>query len=40
MVAPDYDLIIVFNGWNINDKTEKSTRTVLQERIIPVLKNK
>ena len=40
MVAPEYNLIIVFNGWNINDKTEKSTRSVLQDRIIPRLKNK
>ncbi|GLR19043.1 serine hydrolase domain-containing protein [Portibacter lacus] len=40
MVSPEYNLIIVFNGWNINDKPEKSTWRVLQDRIIPILKNK
>lgn len=40
MVAPEYNLIIVFNGWNINNEPEKSTRRVLQDRIIPTLKNK
>ncbi|WP_273277015.1 serine hydrolase domain-containing protein [Maribacter polysiphoniae] len=40
MIAPEYNLIIVFNGWNINDEPEKSTWRVLQDRIIPTLKNK
>lgn len=40
MVAPEYNLIIVFNGWNINDKPEKSTRKVLQDRIIPIITKK
>ena len=40
MMAPEYNLIIVFNGWNINDEPEKSTWRVLQDRIIPALKNK
>ncbi|MBC2846263.1 serine hydrolase domain-containing protein [Winogradskyella flava] len=40
MIALEYDLIIVFNGWNINDAPEKSTRKVLQDRIIPLLKIK
>ncbi|MEP0131888.1 MAG: serine hydrolase [Eudoraea sp.] len=39
MVVPEYNLIVVFNGWNINDTPEKSTWSVLQDRIIPVLKN-
>lgn len=39
MVTPEYNLIVVFNGWNINDKTEKSTWRVLQDRIIPALKS-
>ena len=39
MVAPEYNLIVVFNGWNINDKAEKSTWSVLQDRLIPALKN-
>ncbi|MDO7172621.1 serine hydrolase domain-containing protein [Mariniflexile sp. AS56] len=40
MMAPEYNLIIVFNGWNINDEPEKSTWRVLQDRIIPILNNK
>ena len=40
MVAPEYNLIIVFNGWNINDNPEKSTRKVLQDRIIPIITKK
>ena len=40
MVAPEYELIVVFNGWNINDRAEKSTFRVLQDRLIPALRNK
>lgn len=40
MMAPKYNLIIVFNGWNINDEPQKSTWRVLQDRLIPTLKNK
>jgi len=39
MVAPAYQLIIVFNGWNINSEPEMSTYRVLRDRIIPALKN-
>lgn len=39
MVAPEYNLIVVFNGWNINEKTEKSTWKVLQDRILPSLRD-
>jgi CubicO group peptidase (beta-lactamase class C family) len=35
MVAPAYDLVVVFNGWNIHEGTELSSRRALQERIIP-----
>lgn len=35
MVAPAYDLIVVFNGWNIHDRPEKLTSRALEERIIP-----
>ncbi len=35
MVVPQYDLIVVFNGWNIHDRPEKSSWRVLEERIIP-----
>lgn len=40
MVAPKFDLIVLFNGWNIHEETEKSTWTVLEERIIPSIANK
>ena len=40
MVAPEYQLIIVFNGWNINSEPEMSAYRVLRDRIIPTLKNK
>ncbi|PKB00377.1 CubicO group peptidase (beta-lactamase class C family) [Flavobacteriaceae bacterium MAR_2009_75] len=40
MMSPKYNLIVVFNGWNINDQPEKSTWRVLQDRILPVLENK
>jgi hypothetical protein len=40
MMSPEYNLIVVFNGWNINDEPEKSTWRVLQDRIIPALKHK
>ncbi|SFB54504.1 serine hydrolase domain-containing protein [Algoriphagus aquimarinus] len=40
MIAPEHNLIIVFNGWNINDEPEKSTYRALQDRIIPALKHK
>ena len=38
MMAPNYNLIIVFNGWNINEEPEKSAWRVLQDRIIPTFK--
>lgn len=40
-VAPDYNLILLFNGWNIHEEPEKYTWAVMQDRIIPILeKNK
>jgi CubicO group peptidase (beta-lactamase class C family) len=39
MVAPDYDLVVVFNGWNIHyNKTSLSSFHALKERIIPAVK--
>ncbi len=35
MVAPAYDLIVVFNGWNIHDQPKKSIWRALEERILP-----
>ncbi len=35
MVAQEYNIMVVFNGWNIHDRPEKSTWQVLEERIIP-----
>jgi len=37
MVAPEHDILLVFNGWNIHDRPEKSTYTVFQELILPQL---
>lgn len=40
MVVPEYDLIVVFNGWNIHDRPEKSSWRVLEERIIPGIRKR
>ncbi len=37
MVAPEQDLLLVFNGWNIHEPPPKSTYTVFQELILPQL---
>ena len=37
MVAPDHDLLMVFNGWNIHEPPAKSTYTVFQNLILPQL---
>lgn len=37
MVAPTYDLLVVFNGWNIHDSPEKYSYRALQTRILPSL---
>ena len=36
-VAPEYDLVAVFNGWNIHGGADRSTWRALQERIIPAI---
>ena len=40
MVAPKYDIMVVFNGWNIHEPENpvKSPRFVLQDLIIPAIK--
>lgn len=38
MVAPEYDIVVVFNGWRIHRPGEKSTYDVLEEIILPSLK--
>lgn len=35
MMAPEYNLLIVLNGWNIHDTAEKSSYRILEDRIIP-----
>ena len=35
LVAPDYDIVAVFNGWNIHEGARESTWRALQERILP-----
>ena len=37
MVAPEYQTLVVFNGWNIHDQPEKSSWLVLSDRIIPAI---
>lgn len=39
MVAPEYDLVVVFNGWNIHyNNTELDSYTALKDRIIPAVR--
>jgi CubicO group peptidase (beta-lactamase class C family) len=35
LVAPDHDLVAVFNGWNIHGSAPRSYWRTLQDRIIP-----
>ena len=35
LVAPEYDIVAVFNGWNIHDRPEMFTWRALQDRILP-----
>ena len=37
MVAPQYDVVVVFNAWNIHDQPELSSWRALQDRIIPAI---
>jgi CubicO group peptidase (beta-lactamase class C family) len=37
LVAPDYDVVAVFNSWNIHGGAEKSTWRALQELILPAI---
>ena len=39
MVAPAYDLVVVFNAWNIHEQIELSSWRALQDRIIPAIDN-
>jgi hypothetical protein len=39
MVAPEYDIVVVFNGWALHRRGEKSTKRVLENIIIPSLKD-
>jgi CubicO group peptidase (beta-lactamase class C family) len=39
LVAPDYDIVAVFNGWNIHGGARASTWRALQERIIPAIRS-
>ena len=38
-VVPEHDLIVVFNGWNIHERTELSSWLALRDRILPALKS-
>ncbi len=37
LVAPDYDIVVVFNGWQIHDTANKSSYRALQDRILPAM---
>ncbi len=37
LVAPEFDIVAVFNGWNIHGGAGASTWRALQERIIPAI---
>jgi CubicO group peptidase (beta-lactamase class C family) len=37
LVVPDYDLVAVFNGWNIHGGDYRSTWRALQDRILPAV---
>lgn len=39
-VAPEYNIIVLVYGWNINDTPEKLSWYILQDRMIPALKRK
>ncbi len=37
-VVPEYDLVIVFNAWNIHDAPKMSAQRAVQDRILPAIK--
>jgi CubicO group peptidase (beta-lactamase class C family) len=37
MVAPAYDVVVVFNAWNIHEQPELSSWRALQDRILPAI---
>ncbi|PKA99221.1 CubicO group peptidase (beta-lactamase class C family) [Flavobacteriaceae bacterium MAR_2009_75] len=39
MMSEEHHMLVVFNGWNIHEETEKSAWKALQDRILPALKN-
>ena len=38
-VVPEHDLISVFNGWTLHQRTEMSSWTALQQRILPAIRH-
>jgi hypothetical protein len=38
MVVPEYDIVVVFNSWNIHESPERSTFLALWERILPAVR--
>ena len=38
VVVPDYDLVAVFNAWNIHGRTEMSSESAVWERILPAIR--
>lgn len=37
MVSPAFDLLVVFNAWNLHDTPQKQSSKIMEERIIPSL---
>jgi len=40
VVSPKFDIVMVFNSWSVHKKAEKSLYRVLEDIIIPAIKNK
>ena len=38
LVVPEFDIVVVFNAWNIHESPERSTFLALWERILPALR--
>lgn len=37
MIAPEYDVVVVFNGWNIHERPSMSSYRALQDRLLPAM---
>ena len=37
-IAPKFDVVLVFNGWNIHEDTKKRADQIFEERILPAIR--